>query len=161
MGFLKTDLSRIHAVFALDALFTVLLGAGMALGLLPYSPYGGIHGIAGIMIFPLLLLLPLLSRQRKSVYRALRARVILSQRNFAGKRFLTAATKIVTSLMVLTMLMQLVTGLLLKTGLTYKLFPGFAMLSFHKSFLYWLGALVLLHLTLMLTSKHTRFARKH
>ncbi len=157
----KPDLFRIHAVFASDALLTILLGFGMATRTIPYVPYGSIHGILAVLLFPLLLLLPLLmSKKPRNVYRALRSRVVLSKKDFAGKRYLAIATKIVTSFMVLTFLLQLVTGSLIATGLGIRLFPGFAMLSFHISFRYGLAALVVCHLSLMLLSNHTRLGRR-
>ncbi len=157
----KPDLFRIHAVFASDALLTLLLGFGMATRIIPYVPFGSIHGILAVLLFPLLLLLPLvMSKKPRNVYRALRSRVVLARRDFTGKRYLTIATKIITNLMVLTFLLQLITGSLMATGLGIRLFPGFAMLSFHISFRYGLVALVACHLSLMLLSNHTRLGRR-
>ena len=55
--------------------------------------------------------------------------------------------------MALLFLLQLVTGLLMMTGLTYQWFPTFGMLSFHTTFLYILGILILLHIAFMLLAK--------
>jgi len=154
MKFLKTELSKIHAVVALMALITISVGSGMALGLIPYKPYGELHGLAGASIIPLLLLLPMLSKNRKNLYKALQSRIILNKRDLVQRKPLQIAAKVVTFLMALAFLFQLLTGALIEEGLAYQLFPGFGMISFHIGFLYVLGTLVLTHLILMLFVKH-------
>ncbi len=160
MKFLKTGFSRVHAAVAAVALTTFLLGGGMALRLIPYRPYGLIHGSLGLSIFPLWALLPLLSPKRRNLYRALRAKAILSRADFRHGDVLAIAAKSVTMLMALTFLMQAVTGLMMMTGLTYRLFPNFGMLSFHTSFPYLLGALIATHAALMLARRFKKPARK-
>ncbi|MCE5344294.1 MAG: hypothetical protein LLF96_12030 [Eubacteriales bacterium] len=160
MKLLKTGFSRVHAVVACAALVTLVLGAGMALGLIPYTPYGRIHGILGMTIFPLLLLLPLLSPKRRNLYRALKAKLFLSRADIARKEFIAIAAKMVTMLMALVFLLQFVTGLMIFTGWTYQLFPNFSMITYHQSFLYVLGVLVLAHTALMLLHSRVKPTRK-
>lgn len=150
MKFLKTDFSRVHAVVMLLALLTILIGAGMALRVIPFIPFGELHGALGVAIFPALLLLPLLSKKRKNLYVALKAKLFITKRDIAHKNTFIIAAKVVTLVMALAFLMQLATGALVETGLGYQLFPSFSMLSFHMSFLYVLPVLILLHLILTL-----------
>ena len=156
MKFLKTELSKIHAVVAFMALITLTIGSGMALGLIPFIPYGELHGLAGASIIPLLLLLPLLSKNRKNLYKALQSRILITKRDLVQKKPLLIAAKIVTFLMAIAFLFQLLTGFLMESGLTYQLFPNFGMLSFHIGFLYVLGTLILAHLTLMWLVTHPK-----
>ncbi len=160
MKFLKTGFSRVHAAVAAVALAALLIGGGMALGLIPYRPYGLIHGILGLSVFPLWAVLPLLSKKRRNLYRALRAKAILSRADFRRGDALAIAAKSVTMLMGLMFLMQAVTGLMMMTGLTYRWFPSFGMLSFHTSFMYLMGALVSAHAALMLARRFRKPARK-
>lgn len=155
MNFLKTSFSRVHAVVMLLALATVLLGAGMALGFIPFVPFGEFHGALGVAIFPTLLLLPLLFKKRKNLYAALKAKLLITKRDIAHKNPFAIAAKVVTLVMALAFLLQLCTGALVETGLGYQLFPTFSMLSFHMSFLYILPALILLHLILTLLGQRS------
>ena len=132
----------------------------MALGLLPYFPFGSIHGFFAGALFPLILLLPLLSKKRTQLYKALLAKLSLPSRTAAKKNPFSVIAKVITLLMILTFLMQLTTGLLVDSGLGYQLFPGFAVLSFHMSFLYLLGGLILLHATFQYLSIHHKTAAK-
>ena len=150
MKLLKTGFSRIHAVVMLAALVNITLGAGMALGIVPYVPFGEIHGFAGVSVLPLLLLLPLLSPKRKNLYAALKAKLLITKRDLAQHRPFAIAAKVVTQLLALAFLLQLITGGLIETGLAYQLFPDFGMLSFHMTFLYVLPTLLLLHVIFML-----------
>ena len=150
MNFLKTSFSRVHAVVMLLALLTVLLGVGMALGIVPFVPFGELHGEFGVAIFPTLLLLPLLFKKRRNLYSAIKAKLLITKRDIAHKNPFNLAAKVVTLVMALAFLMQLATGALVETGLGYQLFPSFSMLSFHMSFLYVLPVLILLHLILTL-----------
>ncbi len=160
MKLFRTDFDRMHAVVACVALVTLVLGAGMALGGIPYYPFGAIHGIAGMLIFPLLLLLPLLSPKRYNLYRALRAKLFLSRSDMVRRDGFLIAAKMVTMLMALVFLLQFITGLLIFTGWTYRLFPSFGMISYHQSFLLVLGVLVLAHIALMLLHKYVKPAHK-
>jgi hypothetical protein len=160
MKLFRTDFDRMHAVVACVALATLLLGAGMALGVIPYYPFGVIHGIAGMLIFPLLMLLPLLSPKRHNLYRALRAKLFLSRADLVRKDELLIAAKMVTMLMALLFLFQFITGLLIFTGWSYQLFPSFGMIAYHQSFLLVLGVLALAHIALMLLHKQVKPAHK-
>jgi len=159
MKILRTGFARVHAAVALAALVTLTLGALLKFSVLPYVPFGIIHGIAGASIFPLLLLLPLLSRKRASLYRALKAKLLVSKRDVAQRKVLVIAGKIVAQLMALMFLFQLVTGALIGTGLAYRLFPTFGMISFHTGFLYALLALAAFHPVLVLLSRRARNGR--
>jgi hypothetical protein len=159
MKFLKTGFSRVHAAAAAAAACTLALGAALRYGVLAYEPFGAIHGVAGASVFGLFLLLPLLSRKRASLYRALKAKLFLSRRDFRQKNVLAVAAKITALLMALTFLFQLITGALIATGLAYRLFPTFAMISFHTSFLWALLALALIHTALMLLTGRVRNRR--
>lgn len=158
MRFFRSSFLRVHAVVVLLVLTTILLGGGMALGLIPFVPFGEVHGFLGMAIFPTLLLLPLLSSKRKNIYKAMQSKLFISKRDIAAKKPVAIVAKVVTLMMILAFLMQLITGLLVETGLAYQLFPSFGMLSFHMSFLYVLPVLIVLHLTLKLLSN--RPARK-
>ena len=153
MKLLKSEFSRIHALAALAAAVNLVLGVGMALYLIPYVPFGEVHGFAGAVTLPLLLLLPLLSPKRKSLYTALRNKFLIRPRDLAQKNWVLISAKIVTWLIGLAFLCQLATGALMETGLAYQLFPTFSILSFHTTFLYILPPLVVLHVVLMLLAK--------
>jgi hypothetical protein len=156
MRILKTDFSKYHAVVAAAALITVCVGAGMAFGWIPYIPFGEFHGVAAASIFPLLFLLPLLFKRRVSMYKALRARFLITARDSWKKNKFALLAKITTWLLALTFLMQLITGALVGTGLGYQLFPSFAILSFHMSFLYTLGSLIVLHTAFQYLAAHRK-----
>ena len=156
MKLFSNDFSRIHAVVALAALINLVLGVGMALGFIPYVPFGEVHGFAGASILPLLFLLPLLSSKRKNLYAAIKARLILSKRDIAQKNVFRVLAKIVTLLMAFAFLVQLATGALMETGLAYQWFPNFGMLGFHMTFIYVLPTLILLHIIFMLLSKRKK-----
>ncbi|MDD3213675.1 MAG: hypothetical protein PHY64_08370 [Eubacteriales bacterium] len=160
MKFLKTEFGKIHTLIAVFVLATLTLGAGMAFRLIPYIPYGEIHGFLGASIIPLWILLPMLSPRRKNLYRILRERVMMNRRDLQKGRPLGIAAKVVTMAMVLLFLLQLSTGALMETGLTYTLFPSFSMLTFHTGFLYALLTLVALHACLMFLVKHSRGQKK-
>jgi hypothetical protein len=153
MRFLRTDFSKVHAAVASAALITVILGSLMFFGVLPYVPFGVVHGIFGIAIFALLLLLPMVLKGRSKIYRAFWARISLRRKGSAGNPLFALLARITTLLMALLFVLQLVTGLLMMTGLTYQWFPTFGMLSFHTTFLYILGILILLHIAFMLLAK--------
>jgi hypothetical protein len=156
MKLLKTDFSKYHAIVAIAALVTVCLGAGMAFGWIPYVPFGELHGIAAASIFPLLLLLPLLFKRRISLYKALKVRLLPTARDSWKKNKFALLAKIATLLLALTFLLQLVTGALMATGLGYQVFPSFAMMSFHTSFLYVLGSLIILHTVFQYLATHRK-----
>lgn len=160
MKFVKTEFGKIHAVIATVVFAALLIGAGMAFRLIPYIPYGEIHGILGAMIIPLWIVLPLLSPKRKSLYRVLRERILMNRRDLQRGNPLTIAAKIITMAMVLLLILQLITGGLMATGIAYTLFPSFSMLSFHTSFLYALLTLVALHACLMFLVKHGKGLKK-
>ncbi|HNW86945.1 MAG TPA: hypothetical protein PLP25_05375 [Candidatus Limiplasma sp.] len=149
----SNDFSRMHAVVALAALVNIVLGVSMALGAIPYVPFGEVHGFAGAIILPLFFLLPLLSKKRKNLYSAIRSKLLITKRDKAQKNLFLLSAKGVTLLMAVLFLMQLVTGALMETGLAYKLFPGFGMLGFHTAFLYVLPTLIVLHFAFMLLSR--------
>lgn len=130
MRFLRNDFSRVHAAVASAALITVVLGSLMFFGILPYVPFGLVHGILGISIFALLLLLPLFLKGRAKIYRAFLSRISLRKRVLTGNRPFTILARLTTLIMALLFLLQLVTGLLMMTGLAYQWFPTFGMLSF-------------------------------
>ncbi len=157
MKWLKTDFSRIHAAAAAAAVVTLALGAGLRYGGLAYEPFGDLHGIAGASIFGLFLLLPLLFKKRASLYRALKAKLFISRRDRGNVPAIAA--KVVAQLLALVFLFQLLTGALIATGLAYLLFPTFAIISFHASFLWALLALAILHPTLMLLTRRFRNRR--
>jgi hypothetical protein len=156
MKLLKTDFSKYHAIVATAALITVCIGAGMSFGWIPYTPFGEVHGVAAASIFPLLLLLPLLFKRRASLYKALKARFLLTAHDSWKKNKYVLLAKISTWLLALTFLLQLITGALVGTGLGYQLFPGFAILSFHMSFLYVLGCLIVLHTAFQYLAAHRK-----
>ena len=153
MKLFSNDFSRMHAIVALAALINLVLGVGMALGLIPYVPFGEVHGFAGAIILPLFFLLPLLSSKRKNLYAALKAKLLLNKRDIAQKNPFRILAKIVTLLMAFAFLVQLATGALMETGLAYQWFPNFGMLGFHMTFIYVLPTLILLHLVFMLLGK--------
>ena len=159
MKIFKIAFFRVHAAVAGVTVVTLALGAGMALGLIPFVPFGSVHGILGTLILPLWLVLPLFTKNPKAVYKALRAKALLSRVDFTRKDWLTVAAKTVTMLMALLLLTQMVTGLSMFTGLTYTLFPNFSMLSFHMGFLWALLTLALTHATLMLIRHYGPKAR--
>ena len=160
MRFLHNDFSRVHAAVASAALITVVLGSLMFFGILPYEPFGDIHGILGISVFALLLLLPLFLKGRFKIYRAFWARLSPRKKGSAGNPLFTILARVTTLLLALLFLLQLITGLLMMTGLTYQWFPTFGMLSFHTTFLYALGILIVLHVVFMLLAKALKPAPK-
>lgn len=161
MRFFRSDFSRVHAAVASAALITIVLGSLMFFGILPYVPFGVVHGIFGISIFALLLLLPLFLKGRFKIYRAFLARISLRKTGLTGNRIFATFARVTTLLMALLFILQLVTGLLIMTGLTYQWFPSFGMLSFHTTFLYTLGILILLHVAFMLLAKGKKPATKN
>ena len=66
MKLFSNDFSRMHAIVALAALINLVLGVGMALGFIPYVPFGEVHGFAGAIILPLFFLLPLYPASEKT-----------------------------------------------------------------------------------------------
>ena len=144
----KSDFAKVHAVVMLFALVNVLLALALKLRLISgglYATAVTVHVISGFSILPSLLLVPLLFSNRKLIYRAIRARLLPSWRDFTQKKPLAAAAKFVTLLMALGFVSQTVTALLMRTGLAYRWFPSFDIYTFHTTFVFVLPVLVLLH----------------
>ena len=149
MKCLKTDFAKVHLVLLVFGLINVGLGFAMKFGLVPYAAAIEIHEFTGFALVPIILLVPLLFRRRTQIYKAFKAKFLISKRDLAQKKPLMLTAKVVTNLMALGFLSQLTTALLMKTGLGYRWFPGANIYGFHTTFVYILPALVVLHAVLM------------
>lgn len=162
MRFLRTDFGKVHAATAAFALVNVLLALALKAGLMRGGLYPiavTVHVVAGFLILPTLLLLPLAFPTHTKIYRAMRAKLLLNRRDLAQKNAPVIAAKTVTMLMALGFVSQTVTALLLRTGLAYRWFPTLDVYAFHTAFVFVLPVLVLLHPILMLLA-HRRKAAK-
>lgn len=153
MKFLKTDFSRVHFVVMLFGLINVLMGIALTTALIPYQTAALLHWISGLLLLPLLLLLPGFFKNRKMLYQAFKSRLTITKRDIARKKTLLILAKIDTVLMLLGFVILLISALLLKTGLAYQMFPNFNLFMFHVRFVYVMPVLVALHPILMLSAK--------
>lgn len=159
MKFLKTDFAKVHAAVATVALINVLMALLLKLGFIRGGLYPvavTVHVVCGFLILPTLLLLPLVFPTRAKLYRAIRARLLPSKRDFHAKNKMMLAAKLATTLMALGFLSQTVTALLIRTGLAVRWFPTLDIYGFHMAFIFVLPALVALHLILMMLAKRRR-----
>ena len=150
MKFLKTDFSRVHFVVMLFGLVNVLMGIALTTSFIPYQTAAMLHWISGLLLLPLLMLLPGCFKNRKMLYKAFKARLLITKRDFAQKKTLLIIAKAVTLLMLIGFLILLVSAVLLKTGLANQLFPSFNLFMLHVRFVYVMPVLVVLHPILML-----------
>lgn len=131
------------------AVVNVLLGITLKFGLLPYASAVEFHEFFGFSLVPLLLLLPLLFRKRRLIYRALAARLFISQRDLKPGHAVTVVSKVLTMLMALGFLLQISSALVQKSGLWTG--TPFAMNAYvlHNSMVYVLVPLIVLHTVAM------------
>ena len=145
----------------LFALINVVLGILLALAVIPYGSFAEIHSFTGAVLFPLLLLAPMLFRKRKQVYAALKARLFITKRDLRAGQPLLFIAKVITLLMALGFIVQLITAGLLETGLAYSWFSGGAVMRFHTSLVIIIPALLVLHFLFMWLAYRRKPQAKH
>lgn len=146
---LPSDFSKVHAVVMLVALVNIAMGFMMAFSVLPFNIASELHEIAGLMLLPIILLLPACFKSRKRLYAALRARFFITRQNRQAKQTLVILAKIVTQLFALSFVLLLITAPLIETGLLSAWVPTYSILSFHTWFIYPIAVLGIAHIVLM------------
>lgn len=156
----RSDFQKVHGAVMLFGVVNVLMGISLKFGLLPYASAVEVHEFAGFSLVPLLLLLPLLFRKRRLIYRAIVSRLFISKRDLKPSHALTVISKVLTMLMALGFLTQIGSALVQKSGLWTG--TQFAMNAYlvHNSMVYVLVPLVVLHTVAMLLAKRSKPAPK-
>lgn len=153
MKWLRSDFSKVHAVVMLVALVNITMGFMMAFSVIPFNIASELHEVAGLMLLPIILLLPACFKSRKRLYAALRARFLITRQDRQGKRTLVILAKIITQLFALSFILLLITAPLIETGLLSAWLPTYSILNFHTKFIYPIAVLGIAHVVLMYLSK--------
>ena len=149
MKWFRSDFATVLAVVMLVALVNITMGFMLAFSVLPYNIASELHEVAGLMLFPILLLLPACFKSRKRLYAALRARFFITRQDWQAKRTLVILAKIVTQLFALSFIVLLITAPLIETGLLSAWLPTYSILNFHTKFIYPIAVLGIAHVVLM------------
>lgn len=145
----KSDFSKVHAIIMVFALINVVMGISLVWPFLPYQAASFLHLMSGLLLIPLVFLLPAFFRNRSRVYAALKARFLISKRDIAQKNGLLIAAKTVTMLMGIGFVLLFLSAIVIKTGLGYQLWPTVNLLQIHVTFVYIIPVLMVFHLVLM------------
>lgn len=145
---LRTDFQKFHLVLMLLALANILLGLALAYSFVPYYPAATWHMISGVALVGSLLL-PLFFPKGKQLYKALKARTFLTRRDLEQKKPFVLAAKGTAMLMALGFAVLFITFLMLQLGVGNR---G-NIFSFHRSLLWFMVVVAVLHPVFMILSQ--------
>ncbi len=155
MAFFKSKFSKFHLGIALFAAANILLGFGLAANIGYYKPAATLHYISGILIFAAPVLLLIMFKERKMIWKALIFRLAIQDKDLGDWK--VASAKIVAWLFLISLVYSGILAILVKTGIGILLFPETNLFLLHTKAIYPVIPILMLHIiTMMITNRKNK-----
>lgn len=155
MAFFKSKFSKFHLGIALFAALNILLGLGLATNVNFYKTAAILHYTSGILIFVVPVLLLMVFKERKMIWKAFVFRLAIQEKDLGDWKSFSA--KIFAWLFLISLFYAGMLAILVKTGIGTLLFPETNLFLLHIKVIYLVIPILVLHvITMMVTNRKNK-----